>query len=1054
MWDWQRIYLGSVPAPSPDGKSFIFEWNDGLWRASTAGGEATPLVTGGDASWPAMSPDGRRVAFGSRRDGSYNVYVLDLVSGACRKVGCHSETTCPRQWTFDGKEILSTGARDDDYTLTCRRALLLDPDGRRVEKGFFDAEAEDPALSPDRSLLLFTWRGEDVYRKRTASTTSMAPEIWSYDRTSGEFACRVRSEYGARNAVWAPDGKSFYYLGGEKGLPFRNVRRYDMATGKSVRLTDFVDEHVFQLAVSADGSTALFRAGFDFWRLDLASPGAKPERIVMHPATHAIAQNPVKRRFYKTAWNNDTPGDIAFTDNGMQIAFTAGGDLWVMETDLREPKCVHGESITHERECYFSPDGKILYYLSDRGDGTDLWAARRADESKAWWENDEFIRTRLTFDNEPRSGFTVSPDGSRLVWMDDSGKMSFADTNGTVIARGPDASGAGSYSWSPDGNWVAVTLGDIYGNFDVWLVPTCPTNLPAYNLSRNFKRDDWPAWSPDGKIVAFIGERAAEKDQTSIFYVYLNPEDEVRDLKRAERRARDKVREYAVSGYETVSEDELPIADEAPPDSRIHYSIDFRDLHKRVRRVDVRAEAPFFRWDSRTLAFDAGNGETHSIEIPTRLEPQRIFRKVGRNARWYQRDSRVAWTVDMLPAHGETTIPFEVYQETNIADYRELGFRTAWARVKNRFYDPALHGADWEAVREKLLPAARNATSASVYSRVMQWMLGELDASHLGFYPSEQSLREWESRTPRQAWQPQTAHLGMRFDYRPANGDGWEVIEILKDGPVEKSRLPIAIGDRLIAIDGRPVTPDADPYELLNGLAGRTVRLKWRVAGRGVVREGRVKSQTWNDARNQRRASLLEVQRNRVHYESGGRLGYIFVPQMDMASFYSFQDDLFAEAYGKEGLVIDVRDNTGGFTADRIIDLICQPDHATFSSRGFGDKRAYLIGYWGKPVFPGKVAVICNDRTFSNGEIFSHAIKNIGRGKLVGWPTGGGVIATNDRPLLDLGNFRDAYRGCYLPDGTDMERHGAVPDILVDLTPADVANGLDPQLSAAVKALL
>ncbi|MBR1870523.1 MAG: PD40 domain-containing protein [Kiritimatiellae bacterium] len=1055
--DWGRIYLGSNPSVEPHGNFFIFEWNDMVWGALTSGGEARPVISNTDASWPAISADGSKIAFGSRREDNYNVYVLNLDTHQCRKVGHHSEVTVPRQWSRDGKKIVCTAVRDNDGDLYCQRIVLLDAEGGEVEEMPFDAVGDDPNLSPDGKKLLFTWHGDEIYRKRTHSFSAAAGEIWMYDLETKDFTCIVKTPYGARNPVWTGDGGGFYYLSAEKGFPFRNVFFHDFADGTDTRLTAFNDEHCFQPSVSADGSTLMFRAGFDFWRLDLKIAGAVPVRVPLFPAIRTLAQNPVKRRHYEMVWNNDETGDVCFTDNGMQVAFTAGGDLWVMETDLHEPKLVKGSSLTHERECFFSPDGKDLYYLSDRGDGVDLCVARRADETKAWWENDDFVHTRLTNDDLVRRGLTVSPDGRFLAWMNDLGKLSFADRQGNVFAQGPDASGAGFYSWAPDGNWVTVTLGDIYGNYDVWIVPVTDPDAEAYNLSRNFKRDDWPVWSPDGKIIVFVGERAADNNATSLFYVYLNPADEAADLKKAEKNARAKVQDYSVSPAEEVADENLPAVDEtggadAQANER-NVKIVFDDLHKRVRRINVRAEAPFFRWDSRTVAYDAGNGETHSIEIPSRPSPNRIFKKVGRNASWLSRDSRVTWIVDNLPAHGEVTIPVHVYQETDVADYRELGFRMAWARIKNRFYDKDLHGADWNAVKEKLLPAARNATSMSVYYRVMRWMLGELDASHLGFYASDQSLREWEKRAPMHSWKEQTAHLGLILKFA-TEGDWWEVQEVLPDGPAALTLCGIAPGDRIHAIDGKPITRNMDPTELLNGNANRTVRFTWSPKGRDSVRrETRVQSQNFSAARRQKRNADLAAARRKVHELSGGRVGYIDVPQMDWATFYAFQDDLFAEAYGKEAIIIDVRSNTGGFTADRILDLLCTPSHSTFSSRGFAH-HAYLMSYWGKPVFSGKVALLSNCQTFSNGEIFSHAIRNTHRGILIGQPTNGGVIATSDRALLDLGMFRDAFRGCYDAFGNDMENNPAVPDIFVPDIPSDKANDIDPFLPVAVEALL
>ena len=152
--------------------------------------------------------------------------------------------------------------------------------------------------------------------------------------------------------------------------------------GKGVRLTDFTEDHVFQLSVSADGSTAVFRQLFDFWRLDLRTPGTKPVPIRLVPEAGVEARPATRRRWYNTAWDGDEAGEVAFAPDGKTFAFTAGGDLYVMDSELREPKLVHGGSLTHVRGCVFSPGVTNLYYVSERGDGSDLWRVERADPKK------------------------------------------------------------------------------------------------------------------------------------------------------------------------------------------------------------------------------------------------------------------------------------------------------------------------------------------------------------------------------------------------------------------------------------------------------------------------------------------------------------------------------------------------------------------------------------------------------------------------------------------------------------------------------------------------
>jgi tricorn protease len=179
---------------------------------------------------------------------------------------------------------------------------------------------------------------------------------------------------------------------------------------------------------------------------------------------------------------------------------------------------------------------------------------------------------------------------------------------------------------------------------------------------------------------------------------------------------------------------------------------------------------------------------------------------------------------------------------------------------------------------------------------------------------------------------------------------------------------------------------------------------------------------------------------------------------MNQASVRVFERDLYASAHGKDGLIIDVRDNGGGSTTDILLSSLTAPNHAYTVPRGadpdavphdaYPRDRRLIYGYT-RPI-----SVICNQHSFSNAEIFSHAIKTIGRGTLVGETTFGGVISTGSRRLIDGTSVRMPFRGWYLPDGTDMENNGAEPDLRVPQTPQDEVAGRDPQLEAAVEELL
>jgi tricorn protease len=1039
-----RIYLGSRPSVSPDGQQFVFEWCDNVWRAPVKGGMAEPLQVGTAKNiWPVIAPDGRRAVFQSDRDGGWKLFEVGLDGGGTRQVSFHSEGARPFGWTADGAAILAVVTRDAAGSFSGRVALLPSA-GRGPETLLFDSTADEPSLSPDGRRLLFTVEGGDLYRQRM--TGSNASQIWLYEIPEKRFTCLVRRETESRTPLWTPDGEGFYYVSGEGGC--MNVRHRLVKGGKETPVTFFKEDSVIHPSLSQDGRTLVFRRLFDFYRMDPTRPEVAPERIMLHAA--APAPRPAyRRRYYNACWNNDEPGCVTFCDDGLQIAFTTGGDLWVMDTVLRDPKLIHGDTRTHERDCVFAPDGRALYYLSDHGDGVALRKAERADASAYWWENAAFNKTVLVEDAVHRRRLSVSPDGTRLAWIEPSGTIVVADTNGVGVTRCRRASGVDAYDWSPDSRWLVASIADDYSNYDIWLL-SADGKGTDYNLSRHFSWDGHPCWSPDGKLVAFVGQRP--NDQTDLFYVWLSRADEERNtFDKAVESAREAMRKSA--GEDKKPSDKSKDKAETAPKPPVR--IDFDDLHLRVRRIalpGVTPAQPFFSHDSRTLAFEAtvkGQAGTYKVVLPDKLEPELLTRRRGRAVAWLAKDNRLLWMTDNLPAHFEKTFGFSAYQETGLRDYQELGFLMAWAKLRDWYYDAGFHGADWAAVREKYRLAARCAPSHSVFTRVMALLQGELNSSHLGFSASDGSKKEWDKTAGFQSWSVVTAHLGLRFD--PAHaGQGWKIRDVIPEGPADQVTLGLSPGDCVLEVDGVAVSAATDPAAVLNGPENRRAELTVQ-SGTNAPRRVSLPATTFGAAREKLKTAAFEAARKRVRQASEGRLGYLNIQRMRWDDYFRFEQDIFAEGFGKEGLVIDVRDNTGGFVADRILGVLCGSVHSIAVARGAAP--AYLSGYWGRPVWDKPLVVLCNQNTASNGEIFTHAIKTLKRGKVVGVPTSGGVIATSDVALLDLGTLRLPHRGWFLPDGTDMEMNGARPDVLVWNGPDDVAAGKDPQLDAAIDVL-
>jgi len=379
-------------------------------------------------------------------------------------------------------------------------------------------------------------------------------------------------------------------------------------------------------------------------------------------------------------------------------------------------------------------------------------------------------------------------------------------------------------------------------------------------------------------------------------------------------------------------------------------------------------------------------------------------------------------------------------------------FEQSWRSLYDYFYDPKLHGVDWEAVRARYKPLVDHvATKEDLYA-LLYMMMGELNASHLGvagFGTAPEQL---------------TAELGLLFD-ETYTGRGLKITEILKRGPADRRGISLKVGEYILAIDGTEVTPTRNVSQLLNDKVDETVVLlvsadpKASLKDRKAVRRVELKAIRRNtdprkpdevSAENLLYERWVEKNARRVAELSKGKLGYIHIPSMNEEGMERFVRSLYSDNFDKEAIVLDVRYNGGGFTHEQVLNYLGSREHTFFRHR-FGGEGLVLRAYdrkWTKPT-----VLLINNRSYSDAEIFPHAFRTLGLGKLVGQSTGGFVIGTGSISLIDGSMFRVPRIGVFTVQGTNMEKEGVKPDVEVIPHPDQLAKGIDAQVDKAVEVL-
>ena len=719
-----------------------------------------------------------------------------------------------------------------------------------------------------------------------------------------------------------------------------------------------------------------------------------------------------------------------------------------------------------------------------------------------WADAVRFEVTPVTTGADDDRSPVAVPDGSALLFNRNAGTLVRLDlvTNDIKIIR----SGWNStldVVCSPDGALLAFSEIDQNFNIDIWVAPSDGSKEPI-NVTRHPDNDQSPRFSADGRILAFLSERTNE--EYDVWMVNLDREldglsqrdldqyfkdaaeahkkrkpvepraakpskdspeggdskKDAKDEKSKDEKSKDEKSKDEKSKDEK-SKDEKSKTDGSKSDAikpATFDELELDDAYLRVRRVtsvlgdeDGLLLAPagdrlFFTGtdgkDRALFSIKSDGSEQKRIAGPVRLielsfTGDRIVAVASGQAQ------------TITPSGESKTIDISAESEIDLTRRNEQKLRETSRILGRKFYlDPREKGLDWPALTERYAKLALRARTSSEFDFVANTFIGHLDASHLGV------------TSPGSDGASRRAHGRLGIVTVAAEG-GRRVTEVLPNSPAALAKPSLEVGDLVVAVDFERIDPSKTLESALAGKIGQEVFVEFTRAAStpdAPRRElGTLVVPTASSAeRTLRYNDETSTMARKVEELSGGRLGYIHIAGMDQASLDRFERDLYAAAEGKDGLIVDVRNNGGGSTADRLLASIDVRPHAYTMPRG-GD-RTRKNGYPQDRLFIQRytlpMAMLCNEKSFSNAEIISHAFKTLGRGPLVGQRTAGGVISTGGETLVDGTTVRVPFRGWYLPDDKDMEENGAMPDFIVPQTPEEESKGIDTQLAKAVEELL
>jgi tricorn protease len=1036
--------------PSISRTAVVFSFAGDLWTAPREGGEARRLTAGvGVESNPAFSPDGSLVAFTGEYEGNIDIYVVPAGGGVPLRLTHHPDADSVIGWTPDGKRILFVSSRASFSPIP--RLFTVSAGGGFPEELPLPTGYQ-ASYAPDGRRLAYvpTYQWQRAWKRYQGGQTY---PIWIVDLADLKVEKVPRANSNDFNPMWI--GDKVYFLSDRSGAVSLFV--YDLAK-KTVSEALPNDGFDFKSASAGPGGIVIEQFG----ALLLYDTGTGKARRITIGLNGDLAE--VRRHFVKVGTRIAAAN---ISPNGARAVFEARGEILTVPAEKGDIRNLTRTTGVMERDPSWSPDGRSIAYFSDASGEYALHIVDQAGKGPA----------RTIGLGEPPSFFyrpIWSPDGKKIAYNDKRLTLWYVDIDKGVPVK-VDAtyyynpSFAFDFGWSPDSRWL-VYAKQLKNHMNAVFVYALET-AKASPITDGLSDARFPSFDKSGKYLFF----AASTD-VGLTPGWLNMSSMDRPVTRSAYVA--VLRKDLPSPLAAESDEEKPKeeakADKAKPADKAgkdedkakepeKVTIDLEGIGQRILALPAEAknyvglaagkEGIVFLHEGPPVAggFGARGRTLHKFDLATRKLDKFldgvngfVLSATGEKILFNQGESwSVAATAGPVePGKGVLrTSEMEVYAEP-LNEWKQM-FREALRIERDFFYDPGLHGLDLKATEARYAPFLAGIASRGDLNYLFEDMLGELSCGHVFVGGGDQ---------PEVKPVP-TGLLGADYEiadgrYRFArvyDGENWN--PDLR-APLTQPGINVKAGEYLLAVDGRDARSSEEVYKYFVATAGKQVVLKVGPGPEGkgarevtvvpVASESRLRNLAW-----------VEDTRRTVDALSGGRLGYVWLPDTAEGGFTNFNRYYFAQV-GKEGVVVDERFNQGGLIADYVIDYMRRPMMGYFAAREGADYITPVGSIYGPK------AMIINEYAGSGGDMMPWLFRAAGIGPLVGTRTWGGLVGmAGAAPLMDGGFTGAPQSGFWNPNGTwDVENHGVDPDIEVEMDPASVRAGRDPQLEKAVAVVL
>jgi tricorn protease len=1103
--------------PDIHGGNVVFVYGGDLWLAPATGGSGHRITAdAGRELFPKFSPDGRWIAFTGQYDGNFNVYVMPAEGGQPRqltfyqggaaplsdRMGIHNEVVA---WTPDSKAVLFLSRRAASNVWT-KRLYTVSIDGGQPEPlaldqgGLASFNADGTRIAYNRIFRNFrTWK---------RYTGGLAQDIYIYDLKNNVLEEKIpHTDYTDTFPMW--HGGTVYFTS-DRGAEHRlNIYSYDLASKQIEQITHFTDFDVMWPSLGEE--SIVFENGGYLYVLDLSSgrttklaitlPGER-EQAMKHWTSVAnlitdLDIAPDGKRAVMTARGKiyTVPAKEGATraltrDEGSrekEVAWSPDG-RWIAFVSDR----------SGEDELYITPQDGMGNIDLGRVPSTD--PKDKEKEAAAARERGKDQEQQITSGSK---GFMFqpvwSPDSRKLAWADQKLRLWYvdvADKKPIQVDRARYAE-INNYSWSPDSKWIAYDKPNI-SNFSAVYLYSLDTRQTSA-VTSDLVNSQLPVWDPEGKYLYFLSDRDYNEVAGNFDFEFANPKTTRvylltlrADLPSPFPALSDETEIKREPPAPAATEQAAPAAPENKPnpgtakkgegastpenDALKSFRVDLDGIQNRIVALPIApavvsgldAARGFVYYSTQPVQGLSGPlpGEDpalHAFDFGERKD-KAVIRGITRW--WLSRDgTKILYEAKAGPGAGTygiidakpdagAKIGDGVLNLSGLqlevdppAEWRQM-FNEAWRQERDYFFEASMNGVDWEAVRKKYEVLLPYVASRYDLTYILGEMVGELSNSHTYVNGPEETGLHHVSEGLLGADYELDAASGVYQFRKIYPGENWNGPT---RSPLTEPGLNVRTGDYLLAVNGHPLKAPHSPDELLVNTAEQTTAIT--INSRPSFDGARtIAVRPVADEFELRMLDMIETNRRKVDAATNGRVGYIYIPDMDDEGLNLFVKQYYPQIR-KEGLIIDVRYNGGGFVDQMIFERLRRVLAGMNSARNFETSSGSTVP---PNVFHGYMAAITNQYAASDGDIFSEFFKVYKLGPLIGERTWGGVRGIRGMiPLIDGGSISRPEFALYGLDSQWLvENHGVAPDIEVDDRPDDVVRGKDAELDRAIQEVM